>query len=117
MPRAKPARSTRRTADFAPHGGDGAADRGGIRDLAGSSAAPLRQRVHGGGAAARILAIGQFFSSAMGSVSNLLLMTGHERDFRNICPSARRSASWQLCRDRAFRRDGRRLGSCGIASS
>jgi len=33
----------------------------------------------------RILAIGQFFSSAMGSVSNLLLMTGHERDFRNIC--------------------------------
>jgi O-antigen/teichoic acid export membrane protein len=33
----------------------------------------------------RILAIGQFFSSATGSVANLLLMTGHERDFRNIC--------------------------------
>ena len=33
----------------------------------------------------RILAIGQFFSSATGSVANLLLMTGHERDYRNIC--------------------------------
>lgn len=33
----------------------------------------------------RILAIGQFVSSATGSVANLLLMTGHERDFRNIC--------------------------------
>jgi O-antigen/teichoic acid export membrane protein len=33
----------------------------------------------------RILAIGQFFSSATGSVANLLLMTGHERDYRDIC--------------------------------
>jgi len=33
----------------------------------------------------RILAIGQFFNSATGSVGILLLMTGHERDYRNIC--------------------------------
>ena len=33
----------------------------------------------------RILAIGQFINSAMGSAANLLLMTGHERDFRNAC--------------------------------
>ncbi len=42
----------RRTADLAPHGRDGAADRGGVRDLAGGCPAPLRRRVHGGGAAA-----------------------------------------------------------------
>ena len=33
----------------------------------------------------RILAVGQFIGAATGSVGNLLLMTGHERDFRNIC--------------------------------
>lgn len=35
----------------------------------------------------RILAVGQFISTACGSVANLLMMTGHERDFRNICLS------------------------------
>ena len=33
----------------------------------------------------RILAVGQFINAAMGAVANLLFMTGHERDFRNIC--------------------------------
>lgn len=38
--------------------------------------------------ALRIMTIGQFVATASGSVANLLLMTGHERDFRNICLGA-----------------------------
>ncbi len=33
----------------------------------------------------QILATGQFVNTVTGSVANLLLMTGHERDYRNIC--------------------------------
>jgi len=33
----------------------------------------------------RILAIGYLVTTATGSVSSLLLMTGHERQFRNVC--------------------------------
>jgi O-antigen/teichoic acid export membrane protein len=33
----------------------------------------------------RVLAIGYLVNTSTGSVANLLMMTGHERDYRNIC--------------------------------
>jgi O-antigen/teichoic acid export membrane protein len=36
----------------------------------------------------RVLAVGQFISISCGSVANLLLMTGHERDLRNVSIAA-----------------------------
>jgi len=42
----------------------------------------------GGANVLRVLAVGQFISVSCGSVANLLLMTGHEKDFRNVSVSA-----------------------------